>query len=179
MVATVQKTKTLYWSSAASPRGACVVMATDKGVCWAGTPGTEAQEGFAWLERRLTFEDVVEGESVAPLQQAMDELRRYFAGERVQFACALDLHGTPFQAAVWEEMFRIPYGETRSYSELARVLGRPQAARAVGAACGANPVAVIVPCHRVVGSNGSLVGYGGGVATKEWLLALERGQVKE
>ena len=179
MVTTVQKTKTLYWSSVASPKGKCVVMATEAGVCWAGTPGTEAEEGFAWLERRLAFEDVVEGEEVAPLRQATDELRRYFAGEHVQFGCPLDLHGTPFQVAVWEEMFRIPYGETWTYGELARTVGRPQAARAVGAACGANPVAVIVPCHRVVGSNGSLVGYGGGVATKEWLLALEQGQLKK
>ena len=174
MVANIQKIETLYWSSIGSPRGTCVVMATEAGVCWAGTPGTAADGGFAWISHRLPFKNILEGEEIAPLRQAMDELRRYFAGEYVQFACPLDLYGTPFQVAVWQEMFRIPYGETRSYGELARAVGRPAAARAVGAASAANPVAIIVPCHRVVGSNGSLTGYGGGLPTKEWLLALEK-----
>jgi O-6-methylguanine DNA methyltransferase len=107
------------------------------------------------------------------LRHAMDELRRYLAGERVQFTCPLDLHGTEFQVEVWEELFRIPYGETRTYAEIARAIGRPAAVRAVGAANGANPVAIIVPCHRVIGSNGTLTGYGGGLPTKAWLLSLE------
>ncbi|HYL43157.1 MAG TPA: hypothetical protein VEU97_07220, partial [Ktedonobacteraceae bacterium] len=81
MVVTVQKTATLYWSSTPGPRGTCVVMATAAGVCWAGTPGTPAEEGFAWLSRKLPYQEVIEGAEVAPLQQAMDELRRYFAGE--------------------------------------------------------------------------------------------------
>ncbi|MFL5625369.1 MAG: methylated-DNA--[protein]-cysteine S-methyltransferase [Ktedonobacteraceae bacterium] len=174
MVATAQKTATLFWSSISSHKGTCVVMATEAGVCWAGTPGTPAAEGFAWLRRKLAYTEVIEGEEVAPLRQAMDELRRYFTGEPLQFACPLDLHGTPFQIAVWQEMFRIPYGETLTYAELADTIGRHGAARAVGSACATNPVAVIVPCHRVVGSNGSLIGYGGGLSTKEWLLALEK-----
>lgn len=175
MVTTLPKVATLYWSSISSPRGTCVVMATEAGVCWTGTPGTPPEEGFAWLQRKLAFEDIVEGAEIAPLQQAMDELRRYFAGVRLQFSCPLDLHGTPFQVAVWQEMFRIPYGETTTYGDLAKAIGYPTAARAVGAASGANPVAIIVPCHRVVGSNGSLVGYGGGLPTKKWLLAMEKG----
>ena len=178
MVATVPETTLLYWSSVSSPRGSCVVMATERGVCWAGTPGTPADEGFAWLRRRMQLEHVIEGDKIAPLQQAVHELRRYFAGERVQFSCPLDLHGTAFQARVWEELFRIPYGETRSYREIARAIGRPSAVRAVGAANGANPVAIIVPCHRVIGSNGDLTGYGGGLPTKAWLLSLEGVQVK-
>ena len=179
MAATAQKIDTLYWSSVPGPRGSCVIMATEAGVCWTGTPGTKADFGLAWLERRgkLAYERTIESEAIAPLRQAADEMRRYFAGERVQFACPLDLRGTLFQVAVWREMYRIPYGETRTYGELARVLGRPQAARAVGAASAANPVAVIVPCHRVVGSDGSLTGYGGGLPTKEWLLALEQGKL--
>ncbi|HVB63024.1 MAG TPA: methylated-DNA--[protein]-cysteine S-methyltransferase [Ktedonobacteraceae bacterium] len=178
MAATAQKIDTLYWSSVPGPRGTCVIMATEAGVCWTGTPGITADSGFAWLERRgkLAYERAVEREAIAPLRQAVDEMRRYFAGERVQFACPLDLRGTPFQVAVWQEMYRIPYGETRTYGELARILGRPQAPRAVGAASAANPVAVIVPCHRVVGSDGSLTGYGGGLPTKAWLLALEQGK---
>lgn len=176
MVAIVSKVETLYWSSTPSPRGTCVVMATEAGVCWAGTPGTAKEVGFSWLRRKISFNEVVEGEEIAPLQQAMDELRHYFAGVPLQFSCPLDLHSTPFQVTVWQEMFRIPYGETSTYGELARAIGYPKAARAVGAASGANPVAIIVPCHRVLGSNGSLVGYGGGLPTKKWLLALEKGQ---
>lgn len=175
MVTTLQSTKTLYWNSVQTPMGTCIAMATEKGVCWTGTPGTTADEGLGWVKRHMTVESVIEGEEVAPLQQAMDELRHYFAGEHLQFSCPLDLHGTPFQIAVWEELFRIPYGETRSYADIARAIGRPAAVRAVGAANGANPVAIIVPCHRVIGSNGSLTGYGGGLPTKEWLLALEKG----
>ena len=178
MVTTVQHTTTLHWSGVATPMGDVFAMATDRGVCWTGTPGTAMDRGLDWMKRHMAVERVVEGEEVAPLRQAMDELRRYFAGERLQFACPLDLHGTPFQIAVWEELFRVPYGETRSYSDIARAIGRPAAVRAVGAANGANPVAIIVPCHRVIGSNGSLTGYGGGLPTKEWLLALERGNVK-
>ena len=167
------KINTLYWSSTPSRYGECAVMATSKGVCWAGTPGTSAYEGFAWAQHHLQAEQIVEGERNAPLTQAMDELRRYLAGERVQFSCSLDLRGTAFQIAVWEELFRIPYGHTRSYAEIAEAIGRPKAVRAVGAANGVNPVAIIVPCHRVIGSNGTLTGYGGGLPTKQWLLSLE------
>lgn len=101
-------------------------------------------------------------------------MKRYFAREAITFTCPLDLHGTAFQCAVWKALVQIPYGETRSYQEIARAIGRPQAIRAVGAANGANPVALIVPCHRVIGSNGNLTGYGGGLQVKSGLLALER-----
>ncbi len=173
MVVAMPKTTILYWSSVPSPRGLIVVMATERGVCWTGTPGTAIDDGFAWLRRRMQIGRVIEGEKISPLQQAMDEMRRYLGGARVQFTCPLDLHGTAFQVRVWEELTRIPYGETRSYSEIAIAIGRLSAARAVGAANGANPVAIIVPCHRVIGSNGTLTGYGGGLPTKAWLLALE------
>ena len=102
-----------------------------------------------------------------------DQLREYFAGSRRTFDVELALRGTPFQVAVWEELCRIPYGDTITYAELARRIGRPSAVRAVGAANGANPIPVIVPCHRVIGSNGTLTGYGGGIERKQWLLALE------
>jgi len=173
MVVAVPKTTELFWSSVTSPQGLIVVMATERGICWTGTPGTPVDEGFACLNRKMQFDRVVEGEKIAPLQQAMDELQRYLAGERVQFTGPLDLHGTTFQVEVWEELYRIPYGETRTYAEIAHAIGRPAAVRAVGAANGANPVAIIVPCHRVIGSNGTLTGYGGGLPTKAWLLSLE------
>jgi methylated-DNA-[protein]-cysteine S-methyltransferase len=109
----------------------------------------------------------------ARLGAVIAQLREYFAGSRKAFELELAPQGTPFQVAVWEELCRIPYGDTITYAELARRIGRPSAVRAVGAANGANPIAVIVPCHRVIGSNGTLTGYGGGIERKQFLLALE------
>jgi methylated-DNA-[protein]-cysteine S-methyltransferase len=109
-------------------------------------------------------------ESFAPVRQQLDE---YFAGQRRQFTMPLDLRGTDFQRDCWEELSRIPYGETRSYAEIARLVGRPNAYRAVGQANHQNPVAIIVPCHRVLAGGKALGGYGGGLPTKAFLLRLE------
>ena len=108
------------------------------------------------------------------LAEAAKQLAAYFAGRLRRFDIPLDLRGTPFQRRVWAELIRIPYGETRSYGELARAIGNPNASRAVGASNGRNPVAIIVPCHRVIGSDGGLCGFGGGLEYKQRLLALER-----
>ncbi|MFC8343740.1 methylated-DNA--[protein]-cysteine S-methyltransferase [Streptomyces sp. NPDC057280] len=110
-----------------------------------------------------------------PFGEAIDQLEAYFAAELKEFTLELHLHGTPFQRSVWEQLLRIPYGETRSYGDLAAALGNPGASRAVGLANGKNPVSIIVPCHRVVGSNGSLTGYGGGLERKQRLLDFEQG----
>ena len=104
------------------------------------------------------------------------ELDRYFEGKLKQFSTRLAFNGTPFQNQVWQELTRIPYGETISYLALAKRIDNPKAVRAVGMANGANPIAIIVPCHRVIGSNGSLTGFGGGLPTKRALLELEKGQ---
>jgi methylated-DNA-[protein]-cysteine S-methyltransferase len=104
------------------------------------------------------------------------ELDKYFSGKLRAFKTPLAFAGTPFQNQVWTELCRIPYGETISYLELARRIDNPKAVRAVGLANGANPIAIIVPCHRVIGANGSLTGYGGGLPIKKALLALERGE---
>jgi methylated-DNA-[protein]-cysteine S-methyltransferase len=101
------------------------------------------------------------------------QLDAYFAGELSSFDLEMNLLGTPFQRSVWRELCEIPYGETISYGELAHRLGNPNASRAVGLANGRNPIAIIVPCHRVIGANGSLTGYGGGLERKTWLLELE------
>ncbi|MGY3205201.1 methylated-DNA--[protein]-cysteine S-methyltransferase [Streptomyces sp. TE5632] len=106
---------------------------------------------------------------------AKEQLSAYFAGELKEFTLELRLHGTPFQRRVWDQLTRIPYGETRSYGQLADVLGNPKAARAVGLANGRNPIGIIVPCHRVIGASGGLTGYGGGLARKQRLLDFERG----
>jgi methylated-DNA-[protein]-cysteine S-methyltransferase len=108
------------------------------------------------------------------LREAARQLAAYFEGRLRSFDLPLDLAGTPFQLGVWQELQRIPYGHTMSYGEVARLVGNPNASRAVGAAVGRNPLAIIVPCHRVVGSDGSLTGFGGGLPVKEALLALER-----
>ena len=111
----------------------------------------------------------------APIAQIERELAAYFAGRSFTFATPLVHVGSPFQNDVWNALLTIPPGETWSYAELARVVGRPRAVRAVGAANGANQLAILIPCHRVVNADGSLGGYGGGVPRKEWLLEHERG----
>ncbi|MDX3053702.1 methylated-DNA--[protein]-cysteine S-methyltransferase [Streptomyces sp. NE06-03E] len=110
-----------------------------------------------------------------PFTEALRQLDAYFAGELTEFDLPLHLHGTPFQRSVWAELRRIPYGETRSYGELAELLGKPGASRAVGLANGKNPIGIIVPCHRVIGASGGLTGYGGGLERKQRLLSFERG----
>jgi methylated-DNA-[protein]-cysteine S-methyltransferase len=107
------------------------------------------------------------------LLEAARQLRAYFAGQLREFQLPLDMQGTDFQKRVWHQVAAIPYGETRSYLQIATAVGSPRAVRAVGAANGTNPVPIVVPCHRVIGANGKLVGYGGGLALKKRLLELE------
>ncbi|MBN1937224.1 MAG: methylated-DNA--[protein]-cysteine S-methyltransferase [Anaerolineae bacterium] len=107
------------------------------------------------------------------IEMALVQLDEYFSGVRRVFDLPLGLHGTEFQQRVWRQLLEIPYGQTASYAEVARALGNPQAVRAVGLANGKNPISIIVPCHRVIGSDGNLVGYGGGLWRKEWLLKHE------
>ncbi|HEX8724746.1 MAG TPA: methylated-DNA--[protein]-cysteine S-methyltransferase [Gemmatimonadaceae bacterium] len=129
--------------------------------------GPDAHERAAWLP-----DDGGNPES-GILARARDQLTAYFAGERTTFDLPLSPAGTPFQLRVWAELRRMAFGATRSYGELALALGSPGAARAVGAANGRNPISIVVPCHRVVGANGSLTGFGGGIERKRWLLAHE------
>ncbi len=107
-------------------------------------------------------------------REAIEQLQEYFDGKRTHFDLPLDVQGTPFQMAVWNELLKIPYGSTCSYIDIARSLGKPGAARAVGMANHENPIAVVIPCHRVVGSDGSLTGYAGGLHLKKQLLGIEK-----
>lgn len=118
----------------------------------------------------------VERRSTPVLERAATQLREYFAGTRETFDLELQPRGTEFQRAVWSALGEIPFGQTVSYAHIAKRIGRPSAVRAVGAANGQNPIALIIPCHRVVGSDGSLTGYGGGLPRKKWLLAHETRQ---
>jgi methylated-DNA-[protein]-cysteine S-methyltransferase len=142
--------------------------------------GRLTELGFREPSSRRAFESSREGStppledlSTRRLEDLSAQLREYFAGKRKNFDFPLAPKGTEFQLAVWNALLEIPYGDTRTYAQLAHRIGRPSAVRAVGAANGANPIPVIIPCHRVIGSNGTLTGYGGGIERKQWLLALE------
>jgi methylated-DNA-[protein]-cysteine S-methyltransferase len=117
--------------------------------------------------------DWVQDATAAPLAATREQLSEYFAGSRRTFELPLRLQGTAFQQRVWRELTEIPYGDTWSYGQLAARIGKPSASRAVGLANGRNPISILVPCHRVIGADGSLTGYGGGLERKQWLLAHE------
>ena len=117
-------------------------------------------------------------EDPSAFTEPIRQLRAYFAGDLETFDLPLSPQGTPFQQTVWSELLNIPFGETISYGELAKRIGNPNASRAVGLANGSNPIPIVVPCHRVIGANGKLTGYGGGLPIKEKLLALERRQLR-
>lgn len=157
----------------ASPLGRMMALFSPKGLCL-----LEFSEGTQGLGREIAQVESARGGAARPgsndlTEQLGNELAGYFAGERRQFDIPLDLVGTDFQQQVWQALLTIPYGETRSYGEQARQIGRPTASRAVAAANGNNKIAIIVPCHRVIGSDGSMTGYGGGIDRKRWLLSLE------
>jgi O-6-methylguanine DNA methyltransferase len=158
-----------------SPIGALRLAATSQGLVRIAFPRERGLGFRGWLERHLPEASPVDW--VPVLDKVATELEEYFSGRRTVFTVPLDLRGTPFQRAVWEELLRVPYGEVRSYGEVARVLGRPSAARAVGAAVGSNPVPVLVPCHRIIQKSGELGGFGGGLQAKRELLALERARL--
>lgn len=124
--------------------------------------------------RRVPLGEVIESENDPVLLETERQLREYFAGQRKEFALPMDFWGTEFQKRVWSALLTIPFGETRSYAQIAEQIGCPAAVRAVGAANGKNPLSIIAPCHRVIGSNGKLTGFAGGLETKAKLLSMER-----
>lgn len=157
--------KRYVYKMMSSPVGALKLIATDDGlagILWATDPPT-----------RVRFDMASESDSHPVLIEAERQLTEYFAGHRREFAVKLDVVGTAFQRKVWNALLTIPFGETRSYGEIARQIGNPGAMRAVGAANGRNPVSIVTPCHRVIGSTGKLTGFGGGLEVKAQLLALE------
>ena len=160
----------LHVTTVTSPFGLLKVCASSKGICRVLLPGRE---------RNLVEETEVIDERDPILVQAKNELTQYFKGLRETFSLPLDIDGTQFQMEVWSTLQNIGYGETTTYGALAKRIGRPNAARAVGAANAANPVPIVLPCHRVIGATGSLTGYGGGVSllhNKQGLLSLEKNE---
>ena len=154
-----------YYNTYESPHGRMLLVATDDGLCGVYF---NRQKYFPAKDRQWQ-----RAPNHAPLKQARRELTEYFAGKRTRFEVALDPQGTPFQRSVWKAISRVRFGKTITYGALAAKAGRPGSARAAGAATGRNPIGIIVPCHRIVGSNGSLTGYAGGLHRKRALLALE------
>ena len=154
---------TLY-STVSSPIGELMLCGDEESLTALHLPGHWAKPAAGWRRDDARFADVAR------------QLEQYFDGERTTFDIPLRMQGGPFEREVWAELLRIPYGETASYGEIARRVGKPHASRAVGAANGRNPIAIIVPCHRVIGSDGALTGYGGGLERKRALLDLEAGR---
>jgi len=149
-----------------SPVGKLQLIATDKALVAVLWENDKPQ--------RVRLDDLVANDQHPVLVETERQLKEYFAGKRKKFSVALDMRGTRFQKDVWEALLAIPFGETRSYAQLAKQLGNPRATRAVGAANGRNPVSIIVPCHRVIGSSGKLTGFAGGLEVKAHLLNLEK-----
>jgi methylated-DNA-[protein]-cysteine S-methyltransferase len=158
-------TQSLHYTTLDSPIGELLLLGDDHAL-----RGLYMQHGRKPIDVAPTWE-----RDDAPFGDVIAQLEEYFAGERTEFDVALEMEGTDFQLRVWNALRAIPYGQTISYGELARRIDQPTAARGVGMANGSNPIAVIVPCHRVIGADGSLTGYGGGVERKRLLLDLERG----
>ena len=157
------ESQVFYWISQ-SPVGRLLLVGGSKGL-----QALQFQDGAHPLDIQSTWKKNRE-----PFLAVLEQLREYFDGSRTRFQVELNLHGTSFQRQVWQALQRIPYGRTVSYGEIARKVGSPKSPRAVGAANGQNPVSIIVPCHRVIGANGKLVGYGGGLRIKQALLELEQ-----
>jgi methylated-DNA-[protein]-cysteine S-methyltransferase len=150
-----------------SPVGKLLIAGSDAGICLISFPkGKDYASQSGWIP------------NLDPLSEAVQQVEKYFSGELKIFALKLDIKGTLFQLKVWDALRAIPYGRTVSYGDIAHRIGSPGAARAVGGAVGRNPVPIVIPCHRVIGTNGKLTGFGGGMDVKETLLALERIHVK-
>lgn len=158
----------VHFTKFQSPVGPLLLAGNDRGLCLisfaAGGHVVRPQSG--WMEDK------------EPFQETIRQLQAYFRGELREFDLPLALEGTPFQLCVWNSLCAIPYGQTISYGKLAHQIGQPNAARAVGLANGSNPIPIIVPCHRVIGSNANLTGYGGGLSIKQKLLSLESRQMR-
>ncbi|MCJ7841463.1 methylated-DNA--[protein]-cysteine S-methyltransferase [Lederbergia sp. NSJ-179] len=161
----------IYWSPFEYQSTKLFVAASDKGLCYVALPNESFETMEQWIFRHFSSPVLVRSDQ--GLQFYTNQLHQYFQKQLTVFSMPLDLRGTPFQVSVWNELRQIPYGETRSYFDIAIALDNPKATRAVGTANGKNPIPIIIPCHRVIGKNGTLTGFRGGLRFKETLLQLE------
>lgn len=163
----------IYYSVMNTPIGELIVASTHRGLISIQFPGDSGLNPEDRLRKILNYQgNLVENKEKNRL--VTDQLLEYFQGMRTHFALPVELRGTDFQRSVWKAVARVSYGQIRSYGEIARELGKPKASRAVGAANGANPIPIVIPCHRIIGADGSMIGFGGGIALKEKLLQIER-----
>jgi len=168
---TPEITTKVYCTSFESKIGRIYVASTENGVCKISVPKESKKDFFQWLKKHFDVDDIYDNRSKN--KEVVDQLNRYFNGKLAKFTLPVDLIGTPFQLRVWKELARVPYGVTSTYKHVARKVSAAKSFQAVGRATGQNPLPIIIPCHRVLGSNGALVGYSCGVKTKELLLLLE------
>lgn len=175
MVAQADKTAEIVYGTIETPVGPIISAVLEGSVCWLSFAGNKPAEWELELWSKSNLGRTVRlVENGSDIKQVTEELQAYFAGDLREFTVDITFPGgTPFQRKVWHELRNIPYGEVRSYKDIAKGIGAPKAVRAVGGANNKNPISIIVPCHRVIGSNGSLVGYGGGLDKKKHLLELE------
>jgi methylated-DNA-[protein]-cysteine S-methyltransferase len=162
----------IYWTHLSIHQSGMYVAATENGLCYIGSPDASFSEMETWITRTFKNPKWIAFNQLFTTIQF--EIADYLAGSRQTFTCQIDLHGTPFQQAVWLALLAIPYGETSSYSQIAERLGKPTAVRAVSQAIGANPLLLVIPCHRVIGKSGSLTGYRAGIQMKKALLDMEQ-----
>ncbi|WP_155592333.1 methylated-DNA--[protein]-cysteine S-methyltransferase [Lysinibacillus cavernae] len=165
------KEQIIYWSLLVHKEWHIYVASTSNNLLFVGSQNQSFEELSNWVKKKYPKNTLVENKEV--LAPYLDEIVEYLDGDRIQFSFSIDYKGTPFQLSVWNALSEIPYGQTKTYSDIANYINKPSAVRAVGTAIGANPVLLAVPCHRIVGKNGTLTGYRGGLEMKKSLLELE------
>lgn len=167
-----QTNRVIYWSMLVYENWMIYLGVTTKGLCYVGSQNQPFDELADWAKTHFPGSTLLPDDEVC--RSYRTELMEYFQGGRKSFSVPFDVHGTPFQLAVWNALSEIPYGQTQTYSDIAHRIKRSKAVRAVGAAIGANPLLITIPCHRVIGKSGSLTGYRGGLEMKTRLLELEK-----
>ena len=164
--------ETLYYTTLTTPIQSLLILSSEKGLVKIMFIDTKNNLFLHSLEKE--YPDITFIENKSRNQAALDQLNEYFTGIRKNFTLPLDLRGTPFQKQVWNALVQVPYGQTCSYGKIASRIGKPKSARAVGMANHNNPIPIVIPCHRIIGADGSLTGYGAGISIKEKLLNLEK-----
>ncbi|KOS59882.1 methylated-DNA--[protein]-cysteine S-methyltransferase [Lysinibacillus agricola] len=167
----------IYWSLLTQKEWRIYVAATSNNLLFVGSQNQSFEELSDWVKKKYPKRTLVENKEL--LNPYLDEIIEYLEGKRTQFTFSIDYKGTPFQLSVWNALNDIPYGQTKTYSDIANYINKPSAVRAVGIAIGANPALLAIPCHRVVGKNGTLTGYRGGLEMKKKLLELENSSLKK
>ena len=162
----------IYWTLFIHKNWHMYIAATSTGLCSVGSQNENVEELITWAKKRFSKHTLIE--DPLRLQPYVQELVEYLNKQREVFTCPIDVHGTPFQLDVWNALREIPYGKTYSYSDIAVLIEKPKSVRAVGTAIGANPLLITIPCHRVIGKNGKLTGFRGGLEMKTELLTLEK-----